>query len=82
MAHTLFLFEEAPILFGTSNGVLIYEDGLKVLTWAQAMERIAPELEDAKRKRELKRQEQEGAEDHPHEAPGQTQAQEDEVAAG
>ena len=60
MAHTLFLFEEAPILFGTSNGVLIYEDGLKVLTWAQAMERIAPELEDAKRKRELKRQEQEG----------------------
>ena len=58
MAHTLFSFETSPILFGTSNGVLIYEDGLKVLTWAQAMERIAPELEEAKRKRELEQREQ------------------------
>ena len=47
MAHTLFSFETSPILFGTSNGVLIYEDGLKVLTWPQAMERIAPEVEEA-----------------------------------
>ena len=59
MAHTLFSFETSPILFGTSNGVLIYEDGLKVLTWAQAMERIAPEWEEAKRKRELERRQQE-----------------------
>ena len=58
MAHTLFSFETSPILFGTSNGVLIHEDGLKVLTWAQAMERIAPELEEAKRKRELEQREQ------------------------
>ena len=58
MAHTLFSFETSPILFGTSNGVLIYEDGLKVLTWHQAMERIAPELEEAKRKRDLERREQ------------------------
>ena len=59
MAHTLFSFETSPILFGTSNGVLIYEDVLEVLTWHQAMERIAPELEEAKRKRELERRQQE-----------------------
>ncbi|MGP0002635.1 MAG: hypothetical protein ACLPKW_33555, partial [Acetobacteraceae bacterium] len=59
MAHTLFSFETSPILFGTSNGVLIYEDGLRVLTWPEAMERIAPEVEAAKRKRELERRQQE-----------------------
>ena len=53
MAHTLFLFETSPILFGTSNGVLIYEDGLKVLTWPQAMERIAPQVEEAKQSASL-----------------------------
>ena len=52
-------FERAPILFGTADGVLIYEDGLKVLTWPEAMERIAPEVEEAKRKRELERRQQE-----------------------
>ena len=39
--------------------MLIYEDGLKVLTWPEAMERIAPEVEEAKRKRELERRQQE-----------------------
>ena len=53
MAHTLFLFEEAPIVFGTKDGVLIFEDGLKVLTWPEAMQRIAPEVERDKRRREL-----------------------------
>ena len=58
MAHTLFSFESSPILFGTANGVLLYEDGLKVLTWHQAMERIAPQVEAAERQRELERREQ------------------------
>jgi hypothetical protein len=39
--------------------VLIYEDGLTVLTWPEAMERIAPEVEEAKWKRELERRRQE-----------------------
>ena len=60
MAHTLFSFETSPILFGTSNGVLIYEDGLKVQTWAQAMERIAPKVEEAERERELERRQEAG----------------------
>ena len=58
MAHTLFSFETAPILFGTADGVLIYEDGLKVLTWQAAMERIAPEVEEAKRRREIERRQE------------------------
>ena len=33
MAHTLCSFETSPILFGTADAVLVYEDGLKVLTW-------------------------------------------------
>jgi hypothetical protein len=58
-AWTFFSFETSPILFGTTDGVLIYEDGLKkVLTWPQAMERIAPRVEEAKRKRELERRQQ------------------------
>ena len=60
-AHTLFLFEQAPILFGTSDGVLIYEHGLKLLTWAAAMERIAPEVDEARRQRELAQRQQEMA---------------------
>ena len=61
MAHTFAVFERAPILFGTADGVLIYEDRLKVLTWPEAMERIAPEVEveEAERKRELERRHQE-----------------------
>ena len=59
MAHTLFSFETAPILFGTADGVLIYENGLKVLTWQAAMERIAPEVEKAERRREIERRQQE-----------------------
>ena len=59
IAHTLCSFETSPILFGTADGVLIYEDALKVLTWPEAMERIAPEVEEAKRKRELERRQQE-----------------------
>ena len=58
MAHTLFSFESVPILFGTANGVLLYDDSLKVLTWHQAMERIAPQVEAAERQRELERREQ------------------------
>jgi hypothetical protein len=56
---TLSAFERTPILFGTADGVLIYEDGLKVLTWSEAMERIAPEVEETKRKSELERRQQE-----------------------
>ena len=59
MAHTLCSFETSPILFGTPDAVLVYEDGLKVLTWPEAMERIAPEVEEAERKRELERRQQE-----------------------
>ena len=51
-------FESAPILFGTANGVLLYEDGLQVLTWPQAMERIAPQVEAAESRRELERRQQ------------------------
>ena len=58
-AHTFFAFETSPVLVGTADGVLIYEDGLKVLTWPEAMERIAPEVEEAKRERELGRRQQE-----------------------
>ena len=82
MAHTLCSFETSPILFGTADGVLIYEDGLKVLTWPEAMERIAPEVEEAKRKRELERRQQEIRRIMAHEATGEAQAQGDEVAAG
>ena len=59
MAHTLFWLERAPILFGTASGVLIFDDGLKVLTWPEAMTRIAPRLEEDKRERELRRRRQE-----------------------
>ena len=56
MAQTLFCFETSPILYGTASGVIIYEDqGLKVLTWSEAMERIAPEVAESQRKHELAR---------------------------
>jgi hypothetical protein len=58
MAHTYAMFEKAPLLFGTADGVLIYEDGLKVLTWPEARARSAPELEEAQRKREIERRRQ------------------------
>jgi hypothetical protein len=48
-------FETAPVSFGTADGVLLYEDGLVVLTWPQAMDRVAPQVEAAKHKRELER---------------------------
>ena len=82
MAWTLFSFESSPILFGTSNGVLIYDEGLKVLTWAQAMECIAPELEEAEREREFERRQQEIQRIMAHEASFEAQAQGDEVPAG
>ena len=47
------MHEVAPILFGAADGVIIYEDGLRILTWPEAMQRIAPEVERDKRKREL-----------------------------
>jgi hypothetical protein len=59
MARTFFSFETSPILFGTADGVLIYENGPKILTWSQAMERIAPEVEEAERRREIERRQQE-----------------------
>ena len=47
-AQTFFSFETSPILFGTAAGVILYEDhGLKVLTWSEAMERIAPEVAES-----------------------------------
>ncbi len=56
MAQTLFCYETSPILYGTASGVIIYEDqGLKVLTWSEAMERIAPEVAESQRKHELAR---------------------------
>ena len=41
------------MVFGSADGVLIYEDGLKILTWPEAMRRIAPEVEAAKRSASL-----------------------------
>lgn len=59
IAHTLFRFETSPILFGTADGVLIYEDhGLKVLTWPEAMSRIAPQIEEDSSNRERDRRQQ------------------------
>ena len=52
MVNAFFLFETSPILFGTAQGVLIVEDGLKVLSWLEAMERIAPQLKADKERRD------------------------------
>ena len=53
LARSFAMHEVAPILFGAADGVIIYEDGLQILTWPEAMQRIAPEVERDKRKREL-----------------------------
>jgi hypothetical protein len=60
MAHEFVMFAGVPALFGTADGILIYDDGLKVLRWAQAMARIAPQVEEAKCRREAERRREEG----------------------
>lgn len=60
LAHAFCLYEStANVVFGTSHGVLFYENGgLHILTWSAVAERIAPQLAEQAKKDELRRAEQ------------------------
>jgi hypothetical protein len=52
-AQALRSFKTVPVQFCGADGVLMYEDGLKILKWTEAMERVVPGMGKAKHDREV-----------------------------